>query len=378
MTRPCILVAGGGTGGHVYPGVAVAEAIGALADIDVVFCGTARGLEARVIPERGWKLEVLDVEPIKGGGLGRALRGALVAARATAKARRLVRRLRPVAVMSVGGYASGPVSLAAVLCGVPLAVLEPNSVVGLANRIVSRFARRAYVAWPETALRFPARSVRPLGVPLRRGFSPRPYAPGAVRRVLVLGGSQGAAALNERMPEVVARLARPDVEVLHQAGRDRDAEVRALYERHGARRVTVVPFIDDVPCAIGDADVLVSRSGASTLAEITAIGRAALLVPFPHAADDHQAHNAQALERAGGAVCLRQRNADVARLAEALGRLLDDDAGRIAMADASRRCGRPHAAADIARDLLDLGGVPVKPRGATNGSSPSLAAPEVH
>ncbi|HEY8090159.1 MAG TPA: UDP-N-acetylglucosamine--N-acetylmuramyl-(pentapeptide) pyrophosphoryl-undecaprenol N-acetylglucosamine transferase, partial [Polyangiaceae bacterium] len=247
MTRPTILLAGGGTGGHVFPAVAVAEALQAAADVEVVFCGTARGVEARIVPARGWRLERLDVEPMKGGGPARAVRGALVAARATVKAVGIVRALRPRAVLSVGGYAAGPVSLAAAVLGVPLAILEPNSVVGLANRVLSPFARRAYVAWDETAARFRASTRRPFGVPLRAGFAPKPYVARGSRRVLVLGGSQGAAALNERMPEVGALLRRvAGLEIVHQSGRDRDGPVRAAYGRAKVERVTVVPFIDDV------------------------------------------------------------------------------------------------------------------------------------
>ena len=374
MSRPTVLIAGGGTGGHVFPAVAVAESMQALADVDVVFCGTARGLEARVVPPRGWRLELLDVEPMKGGGPARAVRGALVAARATARALRLVKLLQPSAVLGVGGYASGPVSLAAALRGVPVAVMEPNSVVGLANRLMAPFAGRAYVAWDEAGARFRPRARRDYGVPLRAGFGPRPYAPGATLRVLVLGGSQGAVALNERMPEAIARLGKvPGLEVVHQAGRDRDAAVRAAYTREMVDRVRVVPFIDDVARALGEADLVVARAGASSIAELTAVGRAAVLVPFPHAADDHQAKNAQELARAGAAVCVRQDAADVGRLAIEIGRLLRDDRARTVMADAARARGKPGAARDVASDLLVLAGIAERPHTAANGSSRSAA-----
>jgi UDP-N-acetylglucosamine--N-acetylmuramyl-(pentapeptide) pyrophosphoryl-undecaprenol N-acetylglucosamine transferase len=380
VTRPAILVAGGGTGGHVFPAVAVAEAMQAMADVDVVFCGTARGVEARVVPARGWRLELVDVEPMKGGGARRAVRGAYVAAKAMARAVHVVRSVRPRAVLSVGGYAAGPVTLAGALLGVPVALLEPNNVVGLANRLLGPFARRAYVAWDETGARFRASARRTYGVPLRAGFGPRPYAARGTRRVLVLGGSQGAAALNERMPQAVARLGDvKDVEVTHQAGRDRDGSVRAAYEAAGVARVTVVPFIDDVAGALADADLVVARSGAGSVAELTAVGRAAILVPFPHAADDHQARNAEALARTGGALCLRQEVADPGRLAREIARLLLDDAARTAMADASRACGKPGAARDVAADLLALAGITQRPRSATNGATRgALGSEEAH
>jgi UDP-N-acetylglucosamine--N-acetylmuramyl-(pentapeptide) pyrophosphoryl-undecaprenol N-acetylglucosamine transferase len=358
VSKPVILLAGGGTGGHVFPAVALAEALQSMADVDVVFCGTARGVEARAIPARGWRLELLDVEPMVGGGPARAVRGALVALRATASALGLVRRLRPRVVLSVGGYAAGPVSLAAVLAGVPLAVLEPNSVVGFANRLLSPFARRAYVAWDEAAARFRKSARRPYGVPLRAGFSPRTYAARGTARVLVLGGSQGAAALNERVPAASARLVGlPNLQIVHQAGSGRDEPVREAYARAEVPGATVTPFIDDVAGAIADADVVVARSGAGAIAEITAVGRAAIFVPFPYAAGDHQGRNAEALARAGAAVCMRQDVADAPRLAEELRRLLTDDAARVAMATAARALGKPDAARRIAADLLQLASI---------------------
>ncbi len=383
MSRPCVLFAGGGTGGHVFPAVAVAEALQSMADVDVAFCGTARGVEVRVVPARGWRLELLDVLPITGGGPVRAIRGAFVAARATASALLLVRRLRPAVVLSVGGYASGPVTLAAALQGVPVAVLEPNRVVGLANRLLAPFARRAYVAWEEAGAPFRAGARRVYGVPLRAGFAPKPYAPRAgIARVLVVGGSQGAAALNERVPPAVARLTSvAGLEVVHQSGRDRDAEVRAAYAKEGVTRATVTPFLDDVARAVADADVVVARAGASTLGELTAVGRPAILVPYPHAAADHQGQNAEALARAGGAICIRQSDATPDRLASEIEKLLRDDVARVRMADASRARGRPGAAADVAYDLLDLAGIARRPRpSSTNGTTRGhpTAAQEVH
>jgi UDP-N-acetylglucosamine--N-acetylmuramyl-(pentapeptide) pyrophosphoryl-undecaprenol N-acetylglucosamine transferase len=354
-----ILIAGGGTGGHVFPGLAVADALRAVADVDVVFCGTPRGLEARVIEPRGYRLEVLDVVPMKGGGASRAAKGAAIAARETARALALVGRIAPAAVLSMGGYAAGPVALAAALRRVPLAVLEPNSAIGFANKVLSRLCARAYVAWPEVAAQFRPGVARVFGVPLRAGFAPSPYVPRATKRVLVLGGSQGAAPLNERVPATIARLLVevPDVEVLHQAGRDRDAAVRARYEALGITRAHVVPFVEDVGEEIARADLVLARSGAVTVAELAAIGRAAVLVPFPQAADDHQYKNAASLAAAGGAVCIRQEAADDVRLARELAALLCDDASRARMAAASRAHGRPGASLDVARDLLGLAGL---------------------
>ncbi len=376
-----IIVAGGGTGGHVFPGLAVAHAMRELADVDVVFAGSQRGLETRIVPQYGYTLELLDVEPMKGGGPAQAFRGALVAAKAMRHATGIVGRLRPSAVLSVGGYAAGPAALACVRARVPLAILEPNSMLGLANRLLAPFAQRAYVAWADTAKHFRGDKARLYGVPLRPGFEPRAYSakPG-VRRVLVLGGSQGATALNERVPVAIARAASKlgDVHVVHQSGKDREDDVRAAYERARITTATVVPFLDDVSEQMTAADVIIARAGAVTVAEIAAIGRASLLVPFPHAADDHQAKNAMSLAELGGAICIRQEAADEVRLATELTLLFEDGERRARMAHSAREHGHPHAAHDIARDLLTLAGIkqrpkapPVKPMngGGANGSS---------
>lgn len=378
MTKT-ILIAGGGTGGHVFPGLAVAYALRELADVEIVFAGSPRGLETRIVPQHGYALELLDVEPMKGGGPARAIRGALVAAKAMRHASSIVSCLCPAAVLSVGGYAAGPAALACVSARIPTAILEPNSVLGLANRLLAPFAARAYVAWRETARHFRADKIKVFGVPLRPGFTERPYSPrpGSLR-VLVLGGSQGATALNERVPSAIARTVATvgDVQIVHQTGKDREVEVRAAYDSAGLGAATVVPFLDDVSGHMTDADVIVARAGAVTVAEIAAIGRASLLVPFPHAADDHQAKNAVALAALGGAVCVRQEAADDVRLATELTRLLTDADLRVRMATAARAHGRPEAAHEIASDLLALAGIrqrpkpPAKPmNGASNGSS---------
>lgn len=364
-----IVIAGGGTGGHVFPGLAVAAQLRAWADVEVTFVGSPRGLERDLVPARGYRLELLDVEPIKGGGIKRALRGAFVAARATWRARSLVHELKPAVVLSVGGYAAGPMALACAASGVPLAIMEPNGVLGLANRILAPVAKRAYVAWPEVMR---SKIVRPLGVPLRDGFEASPpYHAGASARVLVMGGSQGARAINDAMPEAIADVKKriPHVEVLHQSGRGQDDALRAVYEKHGVR-ADVRAFLDDVPGELARADVVVARSGAGTVAEVAAIGRAAIFVPFPFAADDHQRANAESLSKHAAAVCIIQREATPMKLASEIGALLEDATRREAMAHAARQMGRPHAARDIAEDLLHLARIPMRvSRQKTNGSS---------
>ena len=372
---PRILIAGGGSGGHVFPGLAIADAVQRAARVEVVFAGTVRGLEARLVPERGYRLEVLDILPIKGQGPLGSARGVVFAARAVIRALALVRRLAPRVVVSVGGYAAGPVALAAWILRVPLAIVEPNAIVGLANRILSPLAARAYTAFEPAASRFTPRGTRRFGVPLRRGFAPRAYAPSEQLRVLVLGGSQGAAALNERLPEAIGVVSRTRsaLRVLHQTGKARDQSVRDAYARVGVSNARVVPFLDDVASELAHADVVVARAGAGTVAEIAAVGRPALLVPFPHATDDHQAANALALERAGGAICLRQADADVPRLACELASLLGDPGRRIAMSRAACSFGRPEASVEIARDLCALANISFSPSENTSGKVNGLS-----
>jgi len=359
MSTPVVLFAGGGTGGHVFPLIAVADALRALADVRVVYVGTERGMEARLLPARGDEIEFLEVLPIKGKGAMGAARGLWSAAATLPRARRILRRLAPRAVLAVGGYASGPIGLVAGLSRVPLAIMEPNSVLGLSNRWLLPFARRAYVAFPETAARIPSGVAQHTGVPLRGTFVPSPYRPleGTVR-VLVLGGSQGARVLNEVLPAALARAGREiaGLSILHQAGRGRDDDVYRAYRTAG-REARVVPFIDDVASELLQADLVIARSGAGSVAELCAVGRAALLIPFAQAADDHQRGNADALARAGGAVVVTESDASTERLSREVVTLAKDATARARMADAARALGRPNAAREVAQDLLELSGI---------------------
>lgn len=351
-----LLFAGGGTGGHVFPMIAVADAVHSLAPgLELVFVGAERGLENKLVPERGYRLELLSVAPMRGGGVAQAVRGAARAARAVLEARTLVRRVAPVAVFSVGGYAAGPVAIAARTLGIPLALMEPNSAIGLANRLVAPLVQRAYTAFEESDRHFRAGVVLRTGVPIRGGFHPVPYAWTGELRVLVLGGSQGAESLNVAVPRALAR-ARTNVTVVHQCGAGKDAAVRALYEELGAqKRARIVPFIDDMQAELSRADLVIGRAGAGAVAEICVVGRPSILVPYPFAGD-HQRHNADSLVRAGAAVCILAPDATVERIAAELERLTTDTSLLPAMAAAARSLGRPDAALAIAQDLLRLAG----------------------
>ena len=343
-----ILLAGGGTGGHVFPAIAVARALSELG-ANPLFVGAERGLEAKAVPDAGYKLHLLPLEPMKGGGVRRAMRGGMIAATGVAAATRLLRRERPAVVLGVGGYAAGPTCLAAAVLGIPLAVLEPNAVPGFTNRLLAPFATRAYVTWPGAGRRF--RSVRVLGVPVRPGFMVTPYV--ARRRIVVFGGSQGARILNETLPGAFAELRAQGLEfsLLHQTGR---SAAPAAAERYAALGipVQVTPFVDDVPAELARASLVLGRAGASTVAELLAAGRPSVLVPFAAAADDHQTANARLVEAAGAGVHVAER--ELGRLAVVLRELFSEPARLSGMANAAASIARPNAAHAIAVDLLSL------------------------
>ena len=353
-----LLFAGGGTGGHVFPMLAVAQAVRTAAPgVRLVFVGTDKGMETKLVPERGYQLELVKVLPIRGAGLGGALRGIGRAAGSIPEARSIVRRIGPELVFSIGGYAAGPVALAARTLGIPLALMEPNAEIGLANRLIAPFVQRAYIAFPESQRYFNEALTVRTGVPLREGFEPTPYvAPRGGIKVLVLGGSQGAQSLNEAVPRALASLGHT-VQVVHQCGHAHAAQTHALYAKLGfGDRARVQPFIDNMPAALGEADIVVGRAGASAVAEICAVGRPSLLVPYPFAGD-HQKVNADSVAREGAAVWVPSAEATPERLATELGALRDDPSRLAAMAAAARGIGRPQAARAIAEDLLVLAGV---------------------
>ncbi len=359
-----VFICAGGTGGHVFPGLAVADALSGVADVECRFLGTARGLESKVVVERGYPLELLSVSPMKGGGPMRAAKGALSVLGSMGSVVRLFRRYTPKLVISVGGYSAGPAALGAIALGVPLVIVEPNAVPGFTHRVLGPFVKRAYVAWDEVAERFGKSRSLALGVPLRRGFVPKPYEAGPSRRVLVLGGSLGAQALNERLPPALGRVEKElgGISVVHQTGKDREPLVRGLYDRAGISNVRCTAFLDDVAGEIAAADLVIARAGAVTVAEIACLGRPSLLVPFPYAADDHQLKNALLYERRGACRLLVQERATVERLATDIKLILADDGLRERMARSAAKVGRPDAAVEIACDLVELAGLPVRTR----------------
>ncbi|HSD19563.1 MAG TPA: undecaprenyldiphospho-muramoylpentapeptide beta-N-acetylglucosaminyltransferase [Anaeromyxobacter sp.] len=354
-----MLIAGGGTGGHVFPGIALAEeVVGRHPANDVVFVGTERGLEAKVVPASGFPIELIDVKGLKGKGLLALLVNLLLIPRALLQSYRILRKWRPDMVVGVGGYASGPVVLVAWLLRIPTAVQEQNAIAGFTNRVLGRFVDAAFTAFPEAAGHFAGRKVYQLGNPIRRTLMEnfmRPDAQHDRPRLLVFGGSQGAHALNMRVIEALPHLAdlREKLSVTHQTGaRDRE-QVEKGYRACGFEP-DVREFIHDMSAAYAGADLVVCRAGATTLAELTVCKKPSILVPFPAAADNHQVLNAKSLVDAGAAVMIEEHHLTGELLAAEIRTILSDPERRERMMRAAGRLGSPQAAKEIADVCTEL------------------------
>jgi UDP-N-acetylglucosamine--N-acetylmuramyl-(pentapeptide) pyrophosphoryl-undecaprenol N-acetylglucosamine transferase len=371
-----VLIAGGGTGGHLFPGIAIAEEVVARPGGAVLFVGTARGLETKLVPAAGFPLELLDVSGLNRVGIAKMAKGLVRLPKALFGSRALLRKFRPDLVIGVGGYASGPLVMAAALLGYPTAIQEQNSRPGFTNRVLGKVARRVFVAFEGARPFFGAKKTRLVGNPVRRTFvaataaadggavGARASTAPAAGAVLVLGGSQGARAVNELVVGAAAVLAKAGrlPRIVHQAGAADEPRVRTRYRELGlldgahAGRIDVRAFIEDMPAALADAALVVGRAGALTLAELAMTGRPAVLIPLPTAAADHQTANAAEFARAGAAVIATQATTTPEALAALLEQLLGDPARLHAMSAAMAAHGRPNATREIVDDLESLVG----------------------
>jgi UDP-N-acetylglucosamine--N-acetylmuramyl-(pentapeptide) pyrophosphoryl-undecaprenol N-acetylglucosamine transferase len=361
-----VIIAGGGTGGHVIPALAIAYQLKKQFAAEILFIGTARGIETRLVPQAGYPLELIKVGALKNVSLGTRARTMFDLPRALWTAGRMLNDFRPDVVIGVGGYASGPAMLAAIRRRIPTLAFEPNVVPGFANRLVARFVSAAAVHFEETCEYF--RNCKVTGVPVREAFFKIPQknldaqnfsgqASASTPTLLVFGGSQGAHAINQAMVESLPGLRAkiPALHIIHQTGQRDYDEVRSAYQR-AAISGEVHKFIDDMPATFARADLLVCRSGASTVGEITAAGKPAIFVPFPRAADDHQNVNARALERAGAAVVVEESNLEAAYLVDTIAALLNDPARLRAMCAAAKSLAHPQAVEEIAEMVKRLAG----------------------
>ena len=344
-----VILVGGGTGGHVIPALAIANQLKKDYSADVLFIGTARGIENRLVPASGYRLRLVQVGALKNVSLATRLKTAFDLPRAVWDSCRLLTDFQPQVVIGVGGYASGPAMFAATLINIPTLAFEPNVVPGFANRVIAPMVSAAAVHFEETCRYFTHCQVT--GVPVREAFFSAHSAHRDDSRptLLVFGGSQGAHAINQAVVDALPLLGRkiPGLHIIHQTGERDYNDALAAYRKIGVSG-EVHLFIDDMPARFSQADLLVCRSGASTVAEVTAAGKPAIFVPFPRAADDHQKVNAQALERAGAAVVLEESNLTPQSLAETIAGLLSDRARLQRMGEAAQKLSHPNAAQEIA------------------------------
>jgi UDP-N-acetylglucosamine--N-acetylmuramyl-(pentapeptide) pyrophosphoryl-undecaprenol N-acetylglucosamine transferase len=357
LTQLRVLIAGGGTGGHIIPALAVARELIARHAAEVLFVGTARGMETRLVPEAGFNLRLIDVGPLKNVSLMTRLRTLLSLPRSIVACQGLIREFRPNVVFGVGGYASGPAMAAALRLKIPTMAFEPNAMPGLANRLVGKRVQAAAVNFPAAAKWF--RNCEVTGIPVRPEFFALEPPSSDAPHLLVFGGSQGAHIFNTLLPPILPALleAVPGLTVLHQCGARHFEATQAAYAASGADPVRwqVRPFLDDMPAQFSQAHLVMARSGASTVAELAAAGKPSLLVPFAASADEHQKRNAEAMVDAGAAAFLLERDLKIpGKLAATLAGLLKSPKQLAAMAAAARTQAHPGAAERIAERLAAL------------------------
>ena len=353
-----VVLAGGGTGGHVIPAVALAQILrerGAT----VRFVGTKGRLEERLVPEAGFNIDYIDVRPLTGKSVMERILGFLSVPPAVIRSALLLKKMDPDVVMGVGGYVAGPAVLGAVMIGVSTAVLEQNATLGLTNRLLARWIDRAFVSYEALMSAFPPDVARVTGNPLKPSIvsaskQKRRRRKGSPVRILVMGGSQGAKAIDEWVPEAMAKGGIADqVRVRHQCGAGRETEVLGAYRQAGID-ASVVPFIDDTAEAYLKSDFVVARSGATTVSELCAMGLPAVFLPYPHHADRQQEKNAEPMRRCGAAVVLDEKASSVEEMASAIRELVLDEAKRKAAASAAKALGRIDAATMIADALQTM------------------------
>lgn len=352
-----VLIAAGGTGGHIYPGIAVAREILRRDSSAVVrFVGTARGLESRLVPKSGFELSIIESAGLKNVGVGGTLRGLVLLPKSFFAARRVIRDFRPDIVVGAGGYVTGAVLLTAALMKLPTLVMDSNALPGWTNRVLARFVDKAAVSFAEALPYFRGKGVL-TGNPVRQEFFEIPPKPRgqSTFSVLVFGGSQGARAINEAMLQALPHLAdqKHRLHMVHQTGEAEHDKVKRGYESESwSKNSEVRRYIDDMMTEFAKADLVVCRAGATTTAELVAAGKAAIMIPFPLAADDHQRKNAEALQTAGAARMILQKDLSGERIAAEIHSLLEAPHKIEEMENASRKLGRPDAAA-VTVDLME-------------------------
>lgn len=354
---PCLMIAGGGTGGHIYPAIAIArEYLSRGSSRSVLFVGTEKGLEKQIVPTAGFPIEFIDVGGLKGKGGPDLLRNLFRLPRGFVQAWSVVGRHQPSVVLGVGGYSSGPVLMAAAMRRFPTIIHESNAFPGVANRVLARMVRVVAVAFEESGPRMGRPDAVVTGNPIRGEFFEAASAAPVreLRRLLVFGGSQGSRVLNDAILAALPGLAslRNSIEIVHQTGPAEVDRVREAYAATAFAGARVVPYLDPIAGEIADADLVVCRAGAMTLGELAAVGRAAVLVPFAAATNNHQEINARVMEKAGGAIVITEKELAPGRLSAAIGLVLGDASRARQMGSAARGLAVPGATKSIV-DLID-------------------------
>jgi UDP-N-acetylglucosamine--N-acetylmuramyl-(pentapeptide) pyrophosphoryl-undecaprenol N-acetylglucosamine transferase len=354
-----IVIAGGGTGGHLFPGIAIAEEFLRRDDkAQIIFIGTKKGIEGKLLGQLGYELRTIEIEGVKGRGLKAMIRSAYQVPQSMWQSRRVLKQFNPHIVIGVGGYASGPAVLTAHFMGIPTAIAEQNALPGITNRILGKFVKVIFVTYAQTQTWFPKRKVIISGNPVRAAFvAGRCVEKGKKDfwQLLVFGGSQGAVTINKAMINMLSQLQKMKnkIRVMHQTGTKQLEKVRQAYEKFGIK-AKVMPFIVDMAGAYAAADLIVCRAGATSLAEITASGKAAILIPYPWAANDHQTKNAQAMADAEAAVVINESELTSGKLFGALENLLSDEKKLKKLEKNSARLGNINAAANIVDACIKL------------------------
>ncbi|HUH66191.1 MAG TPA: undecaprenyldiphospho-muramoylpentapeptide beta-N-acetylglucosaminyltransferase [Syntrophales bacterium] len=354
-----VIIAGGGTGGHLFPGIAIAEEfLKRDRASDILFVGTKKGVEARVLPDLGFDLRTLDVEGIKGKGFVKIAGAIMKIPGSLIESCRLIRSFSPDIVIGVGGYASGPAVLAAHFMCIRTAIAEQNALPGITNRILGRFVDRIFLTFPDTGKWFPEKKTVHSGNPVRAAFftaTGKSEKKGGRFALLIFGGSQGARGINAAAVDALPFLAKikDRLKIVHQTGSAGLDSISAAYRSHGMD-AEVLPFIMDMAAAFGAADLLVCRAGATSIAEITASGKASILIPFPQAVDDHQTKNAEALVKAGAAFMIKEKDLNGRIFAEMIERFFSHPEKIREMEARSKNLGNMHAAAYIVDTCLEL------------------------
>nr|WP_040849213.1 undecaprenyldiphospho-muramoylpentapeptide beta-N-acetylglucosaminyltransferase [Thiofilum flexile] len=370
MAKRPLLITAGGTGGHVYPGLAVARELQAQG-IPVIWMGTPQGLESKIIPPTGIEMALLDVSGLRGKGLKPILLAPFKLTKACWQALQIMRRYKPVAVLGMGGFVAGPGGFVAALMGIPVIIHEQNSVAGLTNKLLAAVSKRVLAGFPSAFK--PSAKLEVVGNPVRRdiGDLPDPAVRLAARRqqplnLLIIGGSLGAQVLNQTVPQAIALMPaelRPTIQ--HQAGAKHSADAEQSYSKAQVE-AKVLPFIENMAEAYAWADVVICRAGALTVAELASAGVPAILVPYPHAVDDHQTGNAHYLSDAGAALLMPQSTLTAEQLAEKLTYFTKQREALIAMATQARALAKPKATAQVAAICAHYANYPFNLEGASS------------